>query len=326
MARLVQAAREAGIPHVASADDHELTDPEIVDDPDFANTFPPHCLRGTTGAEKIPETRAGGPAAARARSVSAGARARADRGSARDPAAKKNFGVFTEPERRAGPRRPRSRRGDPLRRRDRRVQRRGHPRAAPARAGACASSRTRRAGSTRRATRVHRCLARCRRRLHDVDEVLAVALSDAAARRACARARGGARVREVVQPGGGPPPATARGAAGPRARRRDRHGRGRRHRVARLGAAARRAAPDGRGGRRARAPPAARLFADDPDVHVLAGPWRDAPPAQAPFDLLFYDGGRKQFPEEEGEAVVELLAPGGTVVLDDFASVGRTTR
>ena len=31
MARLVHAAREAGIPHVASADDHELTDPEIVD-------------------------------------------------------------------------------------------------------------------------------------------------------------------------------------------------------------------------------------------------------------------------------------------------------
>jgi nicotinamidase/pyrazinamidase len=57
MARLVQAAREAGIPHVASADDHELTDPEIIDDPDFANTFPPHCLRGTTGAEKIAETR-----------------------------------------------------------------------------------------------------------------------------------------------------------------------------------------------------------------------------------------------------------------------------
>ena len=38
----------------------------------------------------------------------------------------------------------------------------------------------------------------------------------------------------------------------------------------------------------------------------------------APFDLVFYDGGRKQFPDAEGEAVVELLAPGGTVVLDDF--------
>jgi nicotinamidase/pyrazinamidase len=56
MRRLVEAAREAGIPHVASADDHELTDPEISADPDFANTYPPHCLRGTRGAEKIPET------------------------------------------------------------------------------------------------------------------------------------------------------------------------------------------------------------------------------------------------------------------------------
>ena len=56
MKRLVDAAREAGIVHVASADDHELTDPEITDDPDFRNTYPPHCLRGTRGAQKIPET------------------------------------------------------------------------------------------------------------------------------------------------------------------------------------------------------------------------------------------------------------------------------
>ncbi|MDQ5822091.1 MAG: cysteine hydrolase [Actinomycetota bacterium] len=56
MKRLVQAARAAGIPHVASADDHELTDPEISNEPDFANTFPPHCLRGTRGAMKVPET------------------------------------------------------------------------------------------------------------------------------------------------------------------------------------------------------------------------------------------------------------------------------
>jgi nicotinamidase/pyrazinamidase len=57
MARLVGAARRAGIPHVASADDHELTDAEISDAPDFHSTYPPHCLRGTRGAEKIPETR-----------------------------------------------------------------------------------------------------------------------------------------------------------------------------------------------------------------------------------------------------------------------------
>jgi nicotinamidase/pyrazinamidase len=57
LARLVEAARAAGIVHVASADDHELTDPEISDEPDFASTYPPHCLRGTRGAEKIAETK-----------------------------------------------------------------------------------------------------------------------------------------------------------------------------------------------------------------------------------------------------------------------------
>jgi nicotinamidase/pyrazinamidase len=57
MRRLVDAAREAGVVHVASADDHELTDPEISLEPDFRNTYPPHCLRGTRGAEKVPETK-----------------------------------------------------------------------------------------------------------------------------------------------------------------------------------------------------------------------------------------------------------------------------
>jgi nicotinamidase/pyrazinamidase len=59
--RLVQAAREAGIVHVASADDHELTDVEISDEPDFKTTFPPHCMRGTPGALKIPETEQAAP-------------------------------------------------------------------------------------------------------------------------------------------------------------------------------------------------------------------------------------------------------------------------
>jgi nicotinamidase/pyrazinamidase len=56
MKRLVDAARAAGIVHVASADDHELTDVEIAAEPDFITTYPPHCLRGTRGARKIPET------------------------------------------------------------------------------------------------------------------------------------------------------------------------------------------------------------------------------------------------------------------------------
>jgi nicotinamidase/pyrazinamidase len=56
MAKLVEAARHAGIVHVASADDHELTDDEISEEPDYRVTYPPHCLRGTRGARKIPET------------------------------------------------------------------------------------------------------------------------------------------------------------------------------------------------------------------------------------------------------------------------------
>jgi nicotinamidase/pyrazinamidase len=56
MQRLVDAVRAAGVVHVASADDHELNDAEISDAPDFEHTYPPHCLRGTRGARKIPET------------------------------------------------------------------------------------------------------------------------------------------------------------------------------------------------------------------------------------------------------------------------------
>ena len=56
MAKLVRGAREAGLVHVASGDDHELTDDEISDEPDWRTTYPPHCLRGTRGARKIPET------------------------------------------------------------------------------------------------------------------------------------------------------------------------------------------------------------------------------------------------------------------------------
>jgi nicotinamidase/pyrazinamidase len=56
MGRLVRWAAEQGMVHLATADDHELTDPEISDEPDYESTFPPHCLRGTPGAAKIPET------------------------------------------------------------------------------------------------------------------------------------------------------------------------------------------------------------------------------------------------------------------------------
>jgi nicotinamidase/pyrazinamidase len=61
MERLVAAARAAGVPHVASADDHELTDDEISESPDWQATFPPHCLRGTRGSERVAETKQGDP-------------------------------------------------------------------------------------------------------------------------------------------------------------------------------------------------------------------------------------------------------------------------
>jgi nicotinamidase/pyrazinamidase len=57
MANLVEGARAAGLVHVASADDHELTDDEISEEPDWQSTFPPHCLRGTRGAERVDETK-----------------------------------------------------------------------------------------------------------------------------------------------------------------------------------------------------------------------------------------------------------------------------
>ena len=59
----------------------------------------------------------------------------------------------------------------------------------------------------------------------------------------------------------------------------------------------------------------AELFADDPNVTVLTGPWRATLPAEAPFDLLFVDAGDAK---DDVDAVVGLLAPGGMAMLDDF--------
>jgi nicotinamidase/pyrazinamidase len=53
---LTRFAQANGIPIIASADNHELTDSEISDSPDWKTTFPPHCMRGTPGQLKIPES------------------------------------------------------------------------------------------------------------------------------------------------------------------------------------------------------------------------------------------------------------------------------
>lgn len=56
LAALTGYAHEEGIPIVASADDHELEHRELSHAPDFQETFPHHCMRGTPGQAKIPET------------------------------------------------------------------------------------------------------------------------------------------------------------------------------------------------------------------------------------------------------------------------------
>lgn len=56
LAELTRAAARRGLVRVASVCDHVLEDDEISDTPDFLTTFPPHCLRGTPGQAKIPET------------------------------------------------------------------------------------------------------------------------------------------------------------------------------------------------------------------------------------------------------------------------------
>jgi nicotinamidase/pyrazinamidase len=97
MARLVAAAREAGLPHVASADDHELTDAEISLEPDFERTYPPHCLRGTRGAEKILETKQRDPLPLALVPFPPGAIAGMVRRSREILLLKKSFDVFTNP-------------------------------------------------------------------------------------------------------------------------------------------------------------------------------------------------------------------------------------
>ena len=53
---LTNYAHEEGIRIVASADDHVPGHQEISDAPNWRDTFPPHCVRGTPGQRKIPET------------------------------------------------------------------------------------------------------------------------------------------------------------------------------------------------------------------------------------------------------------------------------
>ncbi|MCL5267703.1 MAG: cysteine hydrolase [Bacteroidetes bacterium] len=61
LTRLTAFARSNGIRICGSVDYHVMGDTEISNDPDFHETFPPHCLQGTAGQEKIGATKPKNP-------------------------------------------------------------------------------------------------------------------------------------------------------------------------------------------------------------------------------------------------------------------------
>ena len=65
-----------------------------------------------------------------------------------------------------------------------------------------------------------------------------------------------------------------------------------------------------------RAAAVAKLLAGDKHARVIPAGWQEALPGEAPFDLLFADGGGQAMKTDE--ALLGLLAPGGTLVFDDL--------
>ena len=59
--RLTRYARKNRVQVLGSVDYHSLDNKEISDHPDFKATFPPHCLRGTSGQAKIDATKPRNP-------------------------------------------------------------------------------------------------------------------------------------------------------------------------------------------------------------------------------------------------------------------------
>lgn len=59
--KLTQYARTHSIPIFGSVDEHTEENAEISDEADFLDTFPPHCMKGTPGQEKIDATKPRNP-------------------------------------------------------------------------------------------------------------------------------------------------------------------------------------------------------------------------------------------------------------------------
>lgn len=65
---------------------------------------------------------------------------------------------------------------------------------------------------------------------------------------------------------------------------------------------------------------AGRLFEELPNLRVLHGDWHVLLPPEGPFDLVFLDGGHWKSGDvaAESEHALELVAPGGVVIIDDM--------
>jgi predicted O-methyltransferase YrrM len=65
-----------------------------------------------------------------------------------------------------------------------------------------------------------------------------------------------------------------------------------------------------------RAAAARERLAGRSNVEVLLGDWRELLPERGPFELVFVDGGGQE--TKTDPAVLELVEPGGLLVLDDL--------
>jgi nicotinamidase/pyrazinamidase len=96
--KLSEYAHARGIRVIASADDHVPGHRELSDAPDFHDTFPLHCMRGTPGQRKIAETALRNPLVIEPDPQDAAALAARVRGHSGDILFHKHwFDVFTNP-------------------------------------------------------------------------------------------------------------------------------------------------------------------------------------------------------------------------------------
>lgn len=61
LAALTRYARQRRIRILGSEDSHDPSDPEISSQPDWSVTFPPHCLAGSPGQRRVPQTEPANP-------------------------------------------------------------------------------------------------------------------------------------------------------------------------------------------------------------------------------------------------------------------------